>query len=67
MNLMSKFSKLETLGLAATAITDEGVETLISLLPSLPALNKIIISGSPVTQKGRENLMAAKKGLSVIY
>jgi len=67
MNLISKFSKLETLGLAATTITDEGVETLINLLPSLPALNKIILSGSQVTAKEREKLIGAKKGLSVIY
>ena len=67
LNLLSKFSKLETLGLAATSITDEGVETIITLLPSLPALNKIIISNSQITKKGRENLIAARKGLSVIY
>jgi len=67
MGFLSKFSKLETLGLAATSVTDEGVETIISLLPYLPALNKIIISNSQVTKKGRENLIAAKKGLSVIY
>jgi hypothetical protein len=67
LDLLSKFSKLETLGLAATSITDEGVETIISLLPSLPALNKIIINNSQVSKKGRENLIGARKGMSVIY
>jgi len=67
MSFLSKFPKLETLSLAATAITDRGVETIIKLLPSLPALNKIIVSNSRITKKGKENLIAAKKGLSVIY
>lgn len=67
MSFLSKFPKLEILSLATTGITDRGVETIIKLLPSLPALNKIIISNSQVTKRGRDNLIAAKKGLSVIY
>jgi len=67
LNILSSFSKLETLGLAATAIDDKGVEMLIKLLPSLPALKKIIISNSKITQRGKNNLIASGKGLSVIY
>ena len=67
LNDLRSFSKLETLGLAATGITDKGADILIQLLPSLPALTKIIISNSKITQQGRNNLMAARRGLSVIY
>ncbi len=67
LSYLRSFPKLEILSIAATGITDYGVETLIGLLPSLPSLKKIIISNSKITPRGRESLIAARKGLSVIY
>lgn len=67
LEYLSAFPKLQTLSLAATGITDEGIDILIRLLPSLPLLNKIIISHSQVTVKGRERLIDSRSGLSVIY
>jgi len=67
LSTLSAFTKLQTLGLAATHITDNGVEMLIQLLPSLPALTKIIISNSQISVKGRDALIASRRGLSVIY
>lgn len=64
---LSAFPKIQTLSLAVTGINDDGIDILIQLLPSLPLLNKIIISNSQVTIKGREQLMDSRRGLSVIY
>lgn len=67
LKFLSAFPKLQTLSLAATGITDEGIDILIQLLPSLPFLNKIIISHSPVTVNGKQRLIDSRSGLTVIY
>ena len=67
MKLIGSFPNLETLSIAATGITDEGAEFLVGILPSLPSLKMVIISNSKISEKGRNNLLRSRKGLSVIY
>lgn len=67
LNYLYAFPKLQTLSLAVTGITDEGIDILIQLLPSLPLLNKIIITNSQVTINGRDRLIDSRKGISIVY
>ena len=66
LNTLSAMAKLEILNLSQTTITDTGVDILISILSGMPSFRKIILTGTKVSEKGKQRLLNSFPRITVL-